>query len=89
MLQATNAAGHELILVSSRIDRAPLYLVLQDLRNHAHTRQTPIIVLGEDDETGKLRQWLRDDPLTSVVLRPRSMDGMKQARRAAGSMGWS
>jgi CheY-like chemotaxis protein len=79
LLEATRAQAYELILVSSRIDRGPLYLVVQDLRRHPHTRQTPIIVLAEDDETGSLRHRLRDDPLTSVALRPRSMEGMKYA----------
>jgi CheY-like chemotaxis protein len=79
LLEATNAEAYELILVSSRIDRGPLYLVVQDLRRHPHTRQTPIIVLAEDDEAGTLRHRLRDDPLTSVALRPRGMEGMKYA----------
>ncbi len=83
LLKATQARTHDLILVSSRIDRAPLYLVLQDLRNHTATAQTPIIVLAEDDERGVLRERLEDDPLTSVVLRPRSLEGMQYAADAA------
>jgi hypothetical protein len=78
-LKATQSHGHELILISSRIDRGPLYLVLPDLRKHAHTAQTPIIVLAEDDELGSIRESLRDDPLTTVALRPRDLDGMKYA----------
>ncbi|MEX2140092.1 MAG: HEAT repeat domain-containing protein [Pirellulales bacterium] len=79
LLQATKAGDNELILISSRIDRGPLYLVLQDLRNHAHTAETPIIVLAEDDELGELRDGLEDDPLTRVVLRPRDVEGMRYA----------
>jgi hypothetical protein len=90
LLEATRSRAYELILVSSRIDRGPLYLVVQDLRRHAHTRQTPIIVLAEDDEAGSLRHRMRDDPLTSVALRPRTMEGMKyavdQALRRAGDL---
>jgi CheY-like chemotaxis protein len=79
LLKATHSGDHELILISSRIDRAPLYLVLQDLRNHSHTADTPIIVLAEDDELGELRDGLDDDPLTSVVPRPRDVEGMQYA----------
>jgi CheY-like chemotaxis protein/HEAT repeat protein len=88
MLAATKTVRYELILVSSHIDRGPLYLVVQDLRKHGPTRETPIIVLAEDDEEGILRDRVRDDPLTSVALRPRSLDGMQyavdQALRRAG-----
>jgi CheY-like chemotaxis protein len=88
LLAATKAEAYELILVSSRIDRGPLYLVVQDLRRHPHTRQTPIIVLAEDDEAGTLRHRMRDDPLTSVALRPRSMEGMRYAvEKALGRAG--
>jgi CheY-like chemotaxis protein len=79
LLKATQDRHHDLILISSRIDRAPLYLVLQDLRNHPPTAATPIIVLAEDDELGELRERWDDDPLSSVVLRPRSLEGMKYA----------
>jgi CheY-like chemotaxis protein len=88
LLEASKAAAYELILVSGHIDRGPLYQVVQDLRRHPHTIQTPIIVLAEDDEAGSLRHRLRDDLLTSVALRPRSLEGMQyavdQARRRAG-----
>jgi HEAT repeat protein/CheY-like chemotaxis protein len=83
MLNAMKSSDSDLILVSSRIDRAPLYLVLQDLRNHPHTAQTPIIVLAEDDELGELRGGLDEDELTSVVLRPRELAGMKYAVETA------
>jgi CheY-like chemotaxis protein len=83
LLKAVKAGENELILVSSRIDRAPLYLVLQDLRNHAHTAATPIIVLAEDDELGELREGLDDDPLTSVVLRPRELQAVQYAVESA------
>jgi CheY-like chemotaxis protein len=88
LLEATKSAAYELILVSSRIDRGPLYQVVQDLRRHPHTLQTPIIVLAEDDEAGSLRHRMRDDLLTSVALRPRGLGGMQyavdQALRRAG-----
>jgi hypothetical protein len=88
LLKATKSGGNELVLISSRIDRAPLYLVLQDLRNHAHTGQTPMVLLAEDDELGDLRERIKADLLTSAALRPRDLEGMKyaveQAMRRAG-----
>jgi hypothetical protein len=88
LIKATKSGGYELVLISSRIDRAPLYLVLQDLRNHAHTGQTPIVLLAEDDELGDLRERIKTDFLTSAALRPRDLEGMKyaveQATRRAG-----
>jgi len=79
LLNATKSAGYELILISSRIDRAPLYMVLQDLRNHTHTRQTAIILLAEEDELGDLRDKIRTDHMTSATFRPRDLEGMKYA----------
>jgi HEAT repeat protein/DNA-binding response OmpR family regulator len=78
-LAAARSGDYELILVSSRIDRGPLYEVWQDLRSHAHTAQTPIILLAEEDELGLLREQARDDYLTSAVLRPRGLEGMRYA----------
>jgi hypothetical protein len=79
MIMAVQPRRYDLIVVSSRMDRGPLYLILQDLRNHPTTAQTPIIVLAEDDELGTLRDRWRDDPLTTVVFRPRELDGMNNA----------
>jgi CheY-like chemotaxis protein len=88
LVEATKSAAYELILVSTRIERGTLDQVVQDLRRHPHTRQTPIIVLAEDDEAGSLRHRMRGDVLTSIALRPRSLAGMQyaveQALRRAG-----
>jgi CheY-like chemotaxis protein len=79
LVEATKSVAYELILVSTRIERGSLEQVVQDLRRHPHTRQTPIIVLAEDDEAGSLRHRLRNDLPTSIALRPRSLEGMQYA----------
>ena len=62
--------------------------MLQDLRLHPHTAQTPIVILAEDDELGELRESVRDDPFTTAALRPRTLEGMKyvveQSQRRRG-----
>ncbi|MDZ4818794.1 MAG: hypothetical protein SGJ20_07460 [Planctomycetota bacterium] len=88
MIEAARSGDCELILLSTRIQRGSASLTLQQLRQVPKTAKIPVILLSEDDDCSRPEFWAQDDPLTTVVLRPREIAGMefalRQSARKAG-----
>lgn len=78
-LNVSRRGDYELIVLSSRLDHVPLNPLLQDLRKHPPTAQTPIVLLAEEDELPRLQLIADEDRLTTAVLRPRDLEGMRYA----------
>ena len=78
-LKALASSDYELVLLSSRIDRPPVWVVLQEMRHDPRSARLPVILLGEDGqaELDHLETLVSYDPWTKVFARPVTLDGMK------------
>ncbi len=78
-LKALASSDYELVLLSSRIDRPPVWVVLQEMRHDPRSARLPVILLGEDGERelDHLETLVLYDPWTKVFARPVTTDGMK------------
>ncbi len=78
-LKALASSDYELALLSSRIDRPPVWVVLQEMRHDPRSARLPVILLGEDGEPelDHLETLTLYDPWTKVFSRPVTVEGMK------------
>ena len=78
-LKGLASSDYELVLLSSRIDRPPVWVVLQEMRHDPRSARLPVILLGEDGqaELDHLETLVLYDPWTKVFARPVTIDGMK------------
>ncbi len=66
--KALASGDYELVLLSSRIDRPPVWVVLQEMRHDPRSARLPVILLGEDGqaELDRLETLTLYDPWTKV-----------------------
>ena len=78
-LEATSSGDYELILLSGRLDKVPVWVLVQQLRRDPLTAAVPIALMAEDEtvEPERLKSMVEGDPLTSVFLRPIEEKGLK------------
>jgi CheY-like chemotaxis protein len=77
-LDAINSSDFELALLSGRIDRPPVWVLLQQFRHDPRTGKLPIGLMAEEGDRNleRLESYVYD-PLTMAFQRPMTPDGMK------------
>jgi len=78
-LKGIASGDYELILLSSRLDHPPVWVILPELRHNPVTAYTPIALLAEDteDDLARMQTLAADNGLTTALARPVNVEGMK------------
>ncbi|HEY2826283.1 MAG TPA: hypothetical protein VGJ04_01680 [Pirellulales bacterium] len=78
-LEGISSGDYEVILLSSRLDHPPVWVVLPELRHNPATAHVPVALLAEDtdDDLARMQALAGDNGLAMPILRPITPDGTK------------
>ena len=78
-LDGISSGDYELVLLSSRLDHPPVWVILPELRHNPNTARTPVALMAEDseDDLERMQALAMDNGLAAAVTRPITPDGMK------------
>ena len=78
-LLATSNGDYELALLSSRIDKPPVWVLIQQLRHDPRSARLPIGFMAEDadGDIDRMHILADGDPLAAAFGRPLTQEGMK------------
>jgi CheY-like chemotaxis protein len=78
-LLATSTGDYELALLSSRIDKPPVWVLIQQLRHDPRSAELPIGFMAEDadGDLDRMHILADSDPLAEAFGRPLTPEGMK------------
>jgi DNA-binding response OmpR family regulator len=89
-LEGISSGDYELILLSSRLDHPPVWVVLPELRHNPHTAHVPVALMAEDsgDDLERMQSLAMDNGLAMAFPRPITPDGVKfVVERTIGNAG--
>ena len=78
-LQAISNGDYELALLSSRIDKPPVWVLIQQLRHDPRSARLPVGFMAEDadGDINRMHILADNDPLAAAFGRPLTPEGMK------------
>ena len=89
-LRAISSGDYEIVLLSSRLDHPPVWVVLPELRHNPHTAHVPVALMAEDsgDDLERMQSLAMDNGLAMAFPRPITPDGVKfVVERTIGNAG--
>jgi len=78
-LQAISSGDYELLMLSSRLDRPPVWVTLDLLRDDPRTAHVPVALLAEDadGDIERMQILAKERSLAAAFQRPVTPEGMK------------
>ena len=89
-LRGISSGDYEIVLLSSRLDHPPVWVILPELRHNPNTSHVPVALLAEDteDDLARMQTLAMDNGLATAIARPITPDGMKfLVERTIGNAG--